>query len=271
MATAAARRHLRAHGGASDGRGHHDFDLRLHQRDDLSPARGSTTPWRWTACSSGRWRSSITAHHTPVVSLVVQCVWACLLTLTGTYSDLLDYVIFAVLLFYMLTIAGRFRAAPHAAGRWSGPYRALGYPVLPALYIAAGRADRSSAAALQAELHLARTDHRAVGGAGVLRVERSAGVTCGIQAKRLNHESADDEALEPHHGGVRGRRAHAEAHAGPGEPGGAGHRRHHRRGAVLADRHRGGGERRARPSRSPSWSPPSAARSRACATASSPP
>jgi APA family basic amino acid/polyamine antiporter len=75
-----------------------------------------------------------TTHHTPAVSLVVQCVWASLLTLTGTYNDLLDYVIFAVLLFYMLTIAGVFvlrRRLPDAPR----PYRALGYPVLPALYI----------------------------------------------------------------------------------------------------------------------------------------
>jgi basic amino acid/polyamine antiporter, APA family len=74
-------------------------------------------------------------HHTPVVSLTVQCLWACLLTLTGTYSDLLDYVIFAVLLFYILTIAGVFvlrRTRPDM----ERPYRALGYPVLPALYIA---------------------------------------------------------------------------------------------------------------------------------------
>jgi APA family basic amino acid/polyamine antiporter len=74
-------------------------------------------------------------RHTPAVSLVVQCVWACLLTLTGTYGDLLDYVIFAVLLFYILTIAGVFvlrRKRPDA----ERPYRALGYPVLPAFYFA---------------------------------------------------------------------------------------------------------------------------------------
>ena len=74
-------------------------------------------------------------RHTPVASLVVQCVWACLLTLSGTYSDLLDYVIFAVLLFYILTIAGVFvlrRKRPDM----ERPYRAFGYPVLPALYIA---------------------------------------------------------------------------------------------------------------------------------------
>ena len=75
-------------------------------------------------------------RHTPRVSLVVQCVWACLLTLSGTYSDLLDYVIFAVLLFYTLTIAGVFvlrRRRPEMAR----PYRVIGYPVVPAAYVAA--------------------------------------------------------------------------------------------------------------------------------------
>jgi len=75
-------------------------------------------------------------RHAPVASLVMQCAWACLLTLSGTYSDLLDYVIFAVLLFYILTIAGVFVL------RWKRPemerpYRAFGYPVLPSVYIAA--------------------------------------------------------------------------------------------------------------------------------------
>lgn len=74
-------------------------------------------------------------RRTPVVSLVVQCFWACLLTLTGTYSNLLDYVIFAVLLFYMLTIAGLFRLR-RTRPNLERPYRAWGYPVLPAAYIA---------------------------------------------------------------------------------------------------------------------------------------
>lgn len=75
-------------------------------------------------------------RHTPKVSLVVQCFWACLLTLTGTYSDLLDYVIFAVLLFYILTISGVFvlRVRRPDVER---PYRAIGYPVVPAIYIGA--------------------------------------------------------------------------------------------------------------------------------------
>jgi len=74
-------------------------------------------------------------HHTPAVSLVVQACWAGLLTLTGTYSELLDYVIFAVVLFYILSIAAVFqlrRTRPEAPR----PYRAWGYPVLPAIYIA---------------------------------------------------------------------------------------------------------------------------------------
>jgi basic amino acid/polyamine antiporter, APA family len=74
-------------------------------------------------------------YHTPVVSLMVQAVWACLLTLSGTYGELLDYVIFAAIFFYILTIAGIFRlrrTRPEAPR----PYRAWGYPVLPLLYIA---------------------------------------------------------------------------------------------------------------------------------------
>jgi len=72
--------------------------------------------------------------HTPAFALVIQCIWACLLTLSGSYGDLLDYVIFAVLLFYILTIAGIFvlrRTRPDL----DRPYRAFGYPVLPAAYI----------------------------------------------------------------------------------------------------------------------------------------
>jgi basic amino acid/polyamine antiporter, APA family len=74
--------------------------------------------------------------HTPTTSLWLQCVWACLLTLSGRYGDLLDYVIFAVLIFYMLTIAGIFvlrRTRPDM----ERPYRAIGYPVLPVIYILA--------------------------------------------------------------------------------------------------------------------------------------
>jgi APA family basic amino acid/polyamine antiporter len=71
---------------------------------------------------------------TPVNSLWVQWVWTCLLCLSGSYGQLLDYVIFAVLVFYILTITGLFvlrRTRPEAVR----PYKAFGYPVLPGLYI----------------------------------------------------------------------------------------------------------------------------------------
>ena len=61
-------------------------------------------------------------------------IWTSFLCLTGTYGQLLDYVIFAALIFYALTTIGLFilRSKRPDAER---PYRAVGYPVLPALYI----------------------------------------------------------------------------------------------------------------------------------------
>ncbi len=73
-------------------------------------------------------------YKTPAVSLMVQMVWACLLCVSGSYGQLLDYIIFAVLVFYVLTIVGLFvlrRTRPDAPR----PYRAFGYPVLPIIYI----------------------------------------------------------------------------------------------------------------------------------------
>ncbi|HZQ91203.1 MAG TPA: amino acid permease [Terriglobales bacterium] len=73
-------------------------------------------------------------YKTPVVSLIVQGVWTAMLALSGSYGQLLDYIIFAVLVFYILTILGLFvlrRKQPDAPR----PYRAVGYPVLPAIYI----------------------------------------------------------------------------------------------------------------------------------------
>lgn len=70
----------------------------------------------------------------PTNSLWVQWAWTCLLCLSGSYGDLLDYVIFAVLLFYILTIFGLFRLRQTQPDT-PRPYRAFGYPALPALYI----------------------------------------------------------------------------------------------------------------------------------------
>jgi APA family basic amino acid/polyamine antiporter len=97
-------------------------------------------------------------RRVPAVGLALQCVWASLLVLPRTrlrdtagaplldpatgspqygnlYSNLLEYVVFAVLLFYVVTIAGIFvlrRTRPDA----ERPYRAFGYPVVPLFYLA---------------------------------------------------------------------------------------------------------------------------------------
>ncbi len=74
-------------------------------------------------------------YKTPAAGLLVQAAWAIVLCVSGSYGQLLDYIIFAVLVFYILTIAGLFvlRFKRPDAPR---PYKALGYPLLPALYIA---------------------------------------------------------------------------------------------------------------------------------------
>jgi APA family basic amino acid/polyamine antiporter len=74
------------------------------------------------------------AYKTPAVSLMVQMVWTCILCVSGSYGQLLDYIVFAVLVFYILTIVGLFvlRRTRPAAER---PYRAIGYPALPAIYV----------------------------------------------------------------------------------------------------------------------------------------
>lgn len=88
--------------------------------------------------------------HVPAAGLILQCVWASFLVLPRTrqvddagavtygnvYGTLLDYVVFAVLIFYVLTIAGLFvlrRKWPNV----ERPYRAFGYPVVPLLYMLA--------------------------------------------------------------------------------------------------------------------------------------
>ena len=66
----------------------------------------------------------------PAFALIIQGVWASVLTLSGTYSELLDYVIFAQLMFYVMTVVGSLRAAP-AAPDVPRPYRGVGYPSFP--------------------------------------------------------------------------------------------------------------------------------------------
>jgi APA family basic amino acid/polyamine antiporter len=76
----------------------------------------------------------LNVHRVPSAALIAQSIWTSLLCLTGTYGQLLNYVIFAALIFYALTTIGLFRlrrTRPDA----ERPYRTVGYPVLPALYI----------------------------------------------------------------------------------------------------------------------------------------
>ncbi len=70
----------------------------------------------------------------PANGLIIQCIWACLLCLSGSYSQLLDYVIFAMLIFYALTTASVFvlrRKWPNE----ERTYKAFGYPVIPAICV----------------------------------------------------------------------------------------------------------------------------------------
>jgi APA family basic amino acid/polyamine antiporter len=92
----------------------------------------------------------LNAAKVPAWGLVLQGFWAAFLVLPRTYdaatrtygnlySNLLNYVISAALIFYILTIAGIFRLRATRPGV-DRPYRAVGYPVVPALYIAGAAA-----------------------------------------------------------------------------------------------------------------------------------
>lgn len=76
----------------------------------------------------------LNSKQVPSNALVFQGIWASVLCLSGSYSDLLDYCTFSSLIFYIVTIAGLFvlrRSMPDA----ERPYKAFGYPVVPAMYI----------------------------------------------------------------------------------------------------------------------------------------
>ncbi|QOR76005.1 MAG: amino acid permease [Thermoflavifilum sp.] len=70
----------------------------------------------------------------PETALWMQGIWASLLCISGKYSDLLNYVIFVVLIFYVLTIMGIIRLRKIRPDQYR-PYRVFGYPYLPILYI----------------------------------------------------------------------------------------------------------------------------------------
>jgi APA family basic amino acid/polyamine antiporter len=77
--------------------------------------------------------------RTPALAIVLQAAWAIVLVLTGTYGELVDSVVFADWIFFGLTVAALFvfrrrRTGDDAAAK---PFRSPGYPVLPALFVAA--------------------------------------------------------------------------------------------------------------------------------------
>lgn len=78
--------------------------------------------------------ANLNKFEVPAWGLWIQCIWASALCLSGRYGDLLDFVVMAVLIFYILTIGGIFilrKKRPDLPRT----YKAFGYPILPALYI----------------------------------------------------------------------------------------------------------------------------------------
>jgi APA family basic amino acid/polyamine antiporter len=73
-------------------------------------------------------------YQTPAVALIAQAIWTCILCLSGTYGELLNYVIFAALLFYMITAIGIFMLR-NKRPDLPRPVKAIGYPVVPAIYV----------------------------------------------------------------------------------------------------------------------------------------
>ncbi len=78
--------------------------------------------------------ATLNKNDSPQFALVIQAIWTSVLTLSGSYGDLLDYVVFAVLIFYILTVAGIFILRKKQPDTHR-PYKVFAYPYLPAVYI----------------------------------------------------------------------------------------------------------------------------------------
>jgi APA family basic amino acid/polyamine antiporter len=76
----------------------------------------------------------LNSNQSPQKALVMQAVWSTLLVLSGSYGDLLDYVVFAVLLFYILTVAAVFVLRKKYPSE-PRSYKVFAYPYLPFIYI----------------------------------------------------------------------------------------------------------------------------------------
>jgi APA family basic amino acid/polyamine antiporter len=78
--------------------------------------------------------SRLSVNHVPVTALLVQCVWACLLALSGSFDTLTDYVIFGSWIFYALVTSSIFVFRKRYPDL-ERPYRAFGYPVIPVIFL----------------------------------------------------------------------------------------------------------------------------------------
>ncbi len=78
--------------------------------------------------------AKLNKNNVPANAITMQCIWSCLLCFSGTYNDLLQYIMFAVMLFYILTISGLFVLRVKRPDM-ERPYKAFGYPYVPAIYI----------------------------------------------------------------------------------------------------------------------------------------
>jgi len=75
-------------------------------------------------------------YRTPAFAILIQTVWSCILTVTGTFEQLFTYVVFVTIMFYILTVASVFtlrRKFPDLPR----PYKTWGYPVVPVIFIIA--------------------------------------------------------------------------------------------------------------------------------------
>ena len=79
--------------------------------------------------------STVSPHtHVPIGALIAQAVWACILTLSGSFDALTDYAIFGLWIFYALVTASVFVFRRRMANI-ERPYRTWGYPVVPILFL----------------------------------------------------------------------------------------------------------------------------------------
>jgi basic amino acid/polyamine antiporter, APA family len=78
--------------------------------------------------------ATLNKNQVPEFALWAQCIWACVLCLSGSYGKLLDMISFVVVLFYAITLLGIFRLRK-TKPNLPRPYKAFGYPILPIIYI----------------------------------------------------------------------------------------------------------------------------------------